>query len=139
MTLWLVPVLVYIFFSDIKHHRIPNSALFFLGLAAFAFSVIEQNPGQCLLGGLSGLAAMLFLKALALKGIGTGDVKLSGVAGLVVGLDSVWAMFVLSWVIAAVAVYVIQHRRTITPQDYFPFGATMCIATMFVVLWQAIV
>ena len=83
---------------DIRHHRIPNVAVYPAILAALAFAFVRPDgPWWSFVGaGLFGAIGLGIVAALG--GMGFGDVKLAGLIGLMTG----WP-FVLGALFVAVA------------------------------------
>lgn len=127
------PALAYIFYSDFTRRRIPNWCLLALTAIAFLVAIIRRNLLESLLGGVICLSVMLIIRLLAKRGIGMGDIKLAGVMGLIVGLDRIWLVIVLSWVLAAGAVLLVNGTKSLKGKT-FPFGCSMSAATALVYL-----
>lgn len=123
--------LSYIFFYDLSWHRIQNWVLLSLSFLAIFYALIRDDLPNALLGGIVCLVAMLVIRLLARRGIGTGDIKMAGVMGLIVGFHLSWVAFILSWVIAAGAV-LITNGTKITKGKTFPLGCSMSLVSAII-------
>lgn len=74
--------------------------------------------------------AMLLIKSFGYP-IASGDIKLAGVAGIMTG-HYAWAVIVLSWVLSAIIVW----RERNPKGKAYPFGCSICVATIGVLIFQ---
>lgn len=133
----LLSVLVFVFFYDIRHLIIPNSAvLALLGITILflGYQYLEGLIGveEILLQVGSGIISGGFFALLWLisrgRWIGLGDAKLVLPLGILVPLSSVFSMVVLSfWIGAGVSLLVIllMHVRGKRFLRFFPHRITM--------------
>jgi prepilin signal peptidase PulO-like enzyme (type II secretory pathway) len=110
--------------SDLERRRIPNRLI----LMALALAVPALLPlprvlwGQALLGGAL-LFALTYVLALVTRGgLGGGDVKLTAVMGLLLGVRAGFVALLAAFLMAGVAslVLLLAHRKG--RQDTIPFG-----------------
>jgi len=143
-----IPALAYI---DFKVHRLPNV----LVLAAFvtacaglvgAFALGDLGLGAIAVGTAVGLGSASFLTGLAIitsGGLGMGDIKWAGVAGLVLGVKSAMvglqALFVVAPFLAVCALPLLWLNHRGAPdvpfsEKPFAYGPYLLAATFIALL-----
>lgn len=142
---YLVALSVVLAFVDAKHRRLPDvltitsypAGIALLGAAA---AFLPNGLGfllHAMLGGAAAVAFYLFLAAISPSGLGWGDVKLSGVAGLYLGWLGARA-FVAGlaggFVLAAVAGIVLIAAGKATRKSQIPFGPFMLAGALTAIL-----
>ncbi len=144
--------------SDWTRWRVPNLLLGVSAVVALLLAIVSPagtGVGNCLLGGLTGLA--LFLPHYLMRGMAAGDVKLLGVVGMYTGP---WMVLEIALVTAlvggvwAVAVLILRRRArsaqasrqdsqmAAMPQSVaavpryqaIPYGVAMAIGTLVVMI-----
>ncbi len=143
--------------SDWTRWRVPNVLLGVSAATALVlavFSPLGIGFGDCLLGGLTGLA--LFLPHYLMRGMAAGDVKLLGVVGMYTGP---WMVLEIALVTAlvgglwAAVVLVLRRRASASPAQpelgiagmpqratgarryqAIPYGVAMAIGTLLVMI-----
>lgn len=124
---------------DLEHKRLPNlltwpSYPIMLGLLALATlgegSLVDL--GRALAGGAAVFGVYLVLHLIYPKGMGYGDVKLSGVLGMVLGWAG-WSAVLVGWyagfLIGAIAGIAMILLRRIGLKGIVPFGPSMILGT----------
>ncbi|PPF54766.1 prepilin signalpeptidase [Clavibacter michiganensis] len=129
------PVLVV---ADLAAHRLPDRATGPAAVAAAALALAAGGPGllvQALMGGLGAVLVLALLQAATAGGLGSGDVKLAGVIGLVLGQLGAaqvalgLAAGTLLGGLAALALLVVDHRRA---PAAIPFGPWLLLGALLV-------
>jgi leader peptidase (prepilin peptidase) / N-methyltransferase len=130
---------------DLRHRLLPNAivlpALGIMALLLTAASALETGWDPLLraaFGGLILFALYLVLAIISPKGMGMGDVKLSGLIGMVVAFQSWHALFTGTFlgfaVGAGVSIGVLASRRGALKSS-IPFGPSMLAGAIIAVLW----
>ncbi|WP_317230594.1 prepilin peptidase, partial [Clavibacter sp. MX14-G9D] len=129
------PVLVV---ADLAAHRLPDRAMGPAAVAAAALALAAGGPGllvQALMGGLGAVLVLALLQAATAGGLGSGDVKLAGVIGLVLGQLGAaqvalgLAAGTLLGGVAALALLVVDRRRA---PAAIPFGPWLLLGALLV-------
>lgn len=137
--LYCLPYLAYI---DIKEKIVPGQILKWMLVVRIAILALEvllydeirmeivlsALGGMCMGGGL-----MLLAYLISRKGIGAGDVKLIAVIGAFVGSSNIYAVLLLSFLIAAIYGITGLICRKIKLKDempFVPFVSTACLIVM---------
>ena len=129
------PVLVV---ADLAAHRLPDRATGPAAVAAAAVALAAGGPGllvQALMGGLGAVLVLALLQAATAGGLGSGDVKLAGVIGLVLGQLGAaqvalgLAAGTLLGGVAALALLVVDRRRA---PAAIPFGPWLLLGALLV-------
>ena len=118
---------------DFEHHRIPN---FITGYLSILFTLIAfacDNFLDSLIGSAEFLTFFGILTLLSKGSLGLGDVKLSGVIGLVVGSVSVMEIIEFS-IFASIfgLVSIFSSRAGISRKARIPFAAPMISACLWI-------
>ncbi len=142
--------------SDWTRWRVPNRLLGVSAATALLLALVAPlgvDAGDCLLGGLTGLA--LFLPHYLMRGMAAGDVKLLAVVGMYTGPWMVLEIALVTMLVGgvwAVAVLVLRKRASATQVAYpkrraagssqraharqryraIPYGVAMAIGALFV-------
>ena len=138
-------MLIVCMFADIKAQIIPNEVNFvgfLIGLCyAYYKMCIDVALGlDCIAGMLTGGIIFLLIAGFAIiaykkEGMGGGDVKLMGMLGLFFGFANIIQIFVLSFIVGAVASIILLATKIKKMDEYIAFGPYIVIAayiTMFV-------
>lgn len=134
-SLTLAPVLIALTTIDIATFRLPDPLtllLLVLGVAVTAFNGSEAvlwNLIAAAIGFLSLVAvAALYWRIRGRAGLGLGDAKLYGAAGMWVGLEGLASVLLLACLSALVAIATaLLNERRITTTTPFPFGPFLCL------------
>jgi leader peptidase (prepilin peptidase) / N-methyltransferase len=148
-------ILILILLIDLKHYIIPdqlNIALVVLGVVNMALEGAYNKFGPIegsflghhallfgfrdnvfvnhLFGALVGLVFFGLIVALSRgRAMGMGDVKLAGALGLLFGWPDIGLIIVFSYIIGALAAFVIMAKYRKTMKDAVPFGPFITAAT----------
>lgn len=131
--LFLVLLLLFAAFTDIRYRRIPNSLILIGAVVALSLSVFHiglVSPLQAVLGALVGL--IFFGIPYAMGKLGAGDVKLLAVVGLFLGpaLTAAAAIYsMLSGGVLAVGCVICRTKDV-------PYGVAIAIGTIILLLTQ---
>ncbi len=131
-------ILLIIFFFDLRYYIIPDWLVIPGAIVAFlgGFFVLKLSILNLVFGLLIGggffLLLMLFTKG---KGMGMGDVKLGGFAGLILGFPQIvlalFFTFVLGGLMASVLLLTGKKKR----KDLIPFAPFFVIAILLVIFF----
>lgn len=124
-------VFICVFFIDLEHRIIfDRFQLMLLALAAASIFFDERAWYSHVIGGAAGfgvffLIALGFEKLRGVEGLGGGDIKLAGVAGLLLG----WEKFLLAMLVATVPAAIIMAAlsRGNDEQRQFPFAPFLVV------------
>jgi leader peptidase (prepilin peptidase)/N-methyltransferase len=123
--------------TDLMAFRVPNVITYpAAGGALLAAALMPHgNPTEALIGGALGAGLLLAIALISRGGLGLGDVKLAGFAGLALGGPLILpALMITSLAGGLAAAYLaLRVRRRSHPMPYAPFIAGGAIA---VLLWQ---
>ena len=130
----LAPLLIALTAIDISTFRLPDPLtllVFVLGVAVAALTDIaslQWNLIAAVLGSVSLLAiSFVYQRVRGQAGLGLGDAKLYGAAGMWVGLDGLASVLLLACLSALVAVAVaFVNGRQIASTTPLPFGPFLC-------------
>jgi len=138
-----ISILIMVAFIDIDHRYIPDRfVLIGLALGAGSLFIPMISWQDSLFGGLIGGGSLLLMDlsgrlVFKKEGMGFGDVKLMGMAGLFLGVQrTIVSLLAAVWVAAVVGI-VILHRRKEGKEEtdhYMPFGpflAAGCALSIF--------
>ena len=123
--------------TDLMAFRVPNVITYpAAGGALLAAALMPHGkPTEALIGGAVGAGLLLGIALISRGGLGLGDVKLAGFAGLALGGPLILpALMITSLAGGLVAAYLaFRVRRRSHPMPYAPFIAGGALA---VLLWQ---
>ena len=136
----LAAVLLAVFFIDLDHLLIPDSANAALAVVGLGTALLQRS----LLGALEGAAIGLALfgaiyAATRGAGMGLGDVKLAGALGLFLGFPASLAAFVASFVIGTILTLPVLFMKKRGRRDALPFGPFIAIAALLTASAPALV
>lgn len=128
----LFVLLLFLAISDFRQNRLPNAALLLLFIIGIAWAFENGKLDEALLAAALGFIIFYLIKVLfqhfrGKNGLGMGDVKLFGVAGLWVGITGLfWVLLVGS--LGTLIYTSIRHfiYKDITSDTKLPFGAFLC-------------
>ncbi|MCR5187070.1 MAG: A24 family peptidase [Clostridia bacterium] len=143
----LVPMLLLVFFIDVKHRIIPNRlnlTIFEIGLViTFIYGISYVNKARdYILGMLLGAGIFLAITALGKiisgkESMGFGDVKFMGAVGLFYGINGILDISLGAFFFGAIAsIFILIYRFVIikSKDEYISFGpflSTTALACMF--------
>ncbi len=135
-----ISILVVVSFIDIDHRYIPDRfVLIGLVLAGLSFFIPRITWQDALTGGMIGGGSLLLMDLsgrllFKKEGMGFGDVKLMGMAGLFLGVSrTIVSLLSAVWVAAIVGIVVLRKRKP-DADHYMPFGpflAVGCVLSIF--------
>jgi leader peptidase (prepilin peptidase)/N-methyltransferase len=138
----LLTVLVYlcvleiITVVDLRENIIPNVVVYPAMVIALVFAPFA-GPGllMAFLGGLAGFVILLIPALVYRKGMGLGDVKLTGFIGLAVGLKLVFVAIFIAIVVGALFGLALIALKRKQMKEGIPFGPFLSFGTMIAMLW----
>ena len=135
--LLLVSMLMIIFVADIKYMLIPNKVLlFFLPLLIVMRLVQPLDPWfSPITGAIAGLIITAIIILFSKGGMGTGDMKLFGVLGIVLGLKGILLVFFLSTIIGAIVGSLLLLFKIIDRKQPIPFGPYIVVGALISYFW----
>ena len=123
--------------TDLMAFRVPNVITYpAAGGALLAAALMPHgNPTEALIGGALGAGLLLAIALISRGGLGLGDVKLAGFAGLALGGPLILPALMITTIAGglAAAYLALRVRRRSHPMPYAPFIAGGALA---VLLWQ---
>ncbi len=123
--------------TDLMAFRVPNVITYpAAGGALLAAALMPHgNPTEALIGGALGAGLLLAIALISRGGLGLGDVKLAGFAGLALGGPLILPALMITTLAGglAAAYLALRVRRRSHPMPYAPFIAGGALA---VLLWQ---
>ncbi|SES36078.1 prepilin peptidase [Actinokineospora terrae] len=143
---YLTAVLVPLVMIDLAEQRLPGAVVLpsylVLATAFGADAVLESSYDQLLrsVTGMAVLAAAYLGLALAVGGLGAGDVKLAGLLGLALGWWSWTALFTgtfLGWLLAAIVRIALRATGRVKSDDPMPLGPFLALGAVATVLLSA--
>jgi leader peptidase (prepilin peptidase)/N-methyltransferase len=123
--------------TDLMAFRVPNVITYPAAVGAVLAAVLmpHGNLKEALIGGAVGAGLLLVIALISRGGLGLGDVKLAGFAGLALGgpliLPALMITTFAGGLVAAYLVLRLRHRHH--PMPYAPFIAAGALALL---LWQ---
>lgn len=126
-------------YVDLHERIIPNELVLF-GLAAGVILMLvapypEKSWLQALTGGAAGFGLLLVLALLVPGGMGMGDVKLSAVLGLFLGLTWVGMGMVFSFLAGGLISGILLALRRVGRKSHIPFGPFLSLGHIITVLY----
>lgn len=143
---YLAAVLVPLAVVDLAEQRLPGVVVLpsylVLGVAFAVDAVLRANYDNLLrsVAGMVVLAAVYLGLALAVGGLGAGDVKLAGLLGLALGWWSWMALFTgtfLGWLLAAVVRVALRTTGRVERDDPMPLGPFLALGAVATVVLSA--
>lgn len=126
-------------FVDLHERIIPNELVLF-GLAAGLVVMLvapypEKSWLQAVGGGAAGFGFLLLLALLVPGGMGMGDVKLSAVLGLFLGINWIGMGMIFSFLLGGLVSGVLLLVRRVKGKSHIPFGPFLSLGHVIVVLF----
>jgi len=138
----LLMILLVTSFIDLEYMKIPNPVVIFGGLA-FLLIITLFNPNRLIDGLISGSIAGFLMLALSLAGkvvfkkdaVGFGDVKLTAMTGLCLGLSSLLLDLFLSFFLSATIGIIFILLKKIRIDKRLPFAPFLTGGTFITLVW----
>ncbi len=132
--LFFIGVLIFLAFYDLKYRIIPNKVVYPTVIITLILILLspEISVWMALLSA-SVLGLLLLIPAILLKNIGTGDVKLAFVIGLMTGFpEGIIALFggIFLGGLAAIFLVLLKIKSVKDEMPYAPFLASGAIAIL---------
>ncbi|GLO64950.1 MULTISPECIES: A24 family peptidase [Oceanobacillus] len=129
ISLLLVSLLIIISITDFMYMVIPNKLLlFFLPTFIISRILLPLDPWWSMFAGAAIGFSIIFLIIIISKGgMGAGDMKLLGLAGLVLGYKNIILAFFLACVIGSVISIFLLSIHLIRRNKPFPFGPFIAV------------
>jgi prepilin signal peptidase PulO-like enzyme (type II secretory pathway) len=126
-------------FADLHERIIPNEVVLF-GLAAGLLMMLaapypEKSWMQAMSGGAAGFGFLLLLAVLVPGGMGMGDVKLSAVLGLFLGLNYIGMAMIFSFLLGGLVSAVLLVMRAVGRKQHIPFGPFLSLGAYITLLY----
>lgn len=129
-------------FIDLEYMKIPNPIVIFGGLT-FLLIIVLFNPNRLIDGLISGLVAGFLMLVLSLAGkvvfkkdaVGFGDVKLTAMTGLCLGLSSLLLDLFLSFFLSAGIGIVLIMLKKVRIDERLPFAPFLASGTFITLIW----
>lgn len=122
---------------DVEHQLIPNRLVYPTGAIALAAAFLAPHQGflRPLGAAVAGLGFLWLIALLWPGGIGMGDAKLAGLAGLVVGLPGVFLALWLAFVLGGLCGGVLLLAGRKSRKDTLPFGLFLAVGVLVTMLY----
>jgi leader peptidase (prepilin peptidase)/N-methyltransferase len=122
---------------DLETGIIPNVIVYPASLIAIFISSFIPSIGilNAFAGGGVGLAIFLTIAVISRGGMGTGDVKMAALIGLVTGFPLVLVDLLLAVVMGGLTAALLLLLRLKKAKEGIPFGPFLSLATMITLLW----
>jgi leader peptidase (prepilin peptidase)/N-methyltransferase len=135
--LFLAGVLIAAAFIDLEHYLIPNRLVLagLAGVVILGFAARDVDLWSALAGGAAGAGFWAVVAVISKGGVGGGDVKLSGVAGLFVGWPSIALALFLTVAAGGLAAIVLLLLRIKGRKDPVPLAPFIAAGTLAAILW----
>ncbi len=119
---------------DLEHRRVLNVMLGPAVIVAMVASLAPGLPGprSALLGGAVGLAAFLVLAFIGRGALGSGDVKLAGVIGVMTGYPAVVPALALGVTLGGVAALTLLVTRSAGPKSYMAYAPYLAVGALVI-------
>lgn len=117
---------------DLDHHVLPNRIvvpLAVFGVAAGAVLAASELP-ELLIAGAGAFAVLLVIALVQPRGMGMGDVKLAGAAGLFLGLSVVPALLLAFLAGSVVGLAMIARHGAAARKQGIPFGPFLALGSL---------
>ncbi|BAC12573.1 leader peptide processing enzyme (late competence protein) [Oceanobacillus iheyensis HTE831] len=132
ISLLLTSLLVIICISDFIYMVIPNKLLlFFLPIFIILRLLLPLDPWWSMFTGAAiGFGIIFLIILISRGGMGAGDMKLLGLAGIVLGVEKIILAFFLACIIGSVISIVLLSVHLIQRNKPFPFGPFIAIGIL---------
>ncbi|MBI2616824.1 prepilin peptidase [Candidatus Gottesmanbacteria bacterium] len=135
----LISCFIVIFVTDLKYTLIPDEVIILSGIAAFIL-IGGSGDGRAIWENLvsGGIFSLIFFFLFFItrgKGMGFGDVKLSFVLGLILGLPRIIIAFYLSFLTGAIVSLILLLQGKKKLKSTIPFGPFLVVGTVIAYVW----
>tara|TARA_Y100000590_G_scaffold467965_1_gene648793 strand:+ start:512 stop:952 length:441 start_codon:yes stop_codon:yes gene_type:complete len=134
--------------TDFKEFIIPNTITYPIIILGIVINILNVNPFEVnlldsLIAGILSaflffIISRIFLIVRKKEGLGKGDVKLIGMIGFWVGLQSTLIIIIISSLVGALFGFIMIGFKKLKIVDYLPYGCFISMAAGFVIyidLW----
>lgn len=137
ISLFYAALFIIIIVIDFEHQLILNKVVYPALPIALAFSFFwpDLGIGKSILGGLTGFAVMLALYFIFQGGFGEGDIKLTGLLGLITGFPMIGTCLLLGVVSGGAAATVLLVSGLRGRREAIPFGPFLAGGAFVTLLW----
>ncbi len=121
---------------DLEHQLLPNRIvvpLAVFGVAAGAVLATSELP-ELLIAGAGAFAALLVIALVQPRGMGMGDVKLAGAAGLFLGLSIVPALLLAFLAGSVVGLAMMARHGAAARKQGIPFGPFLALGSLLALI-----
>jgi len=126
--------LLVIAWVDLKTSLIPNLLLLIVVMIVLPMVIMEESLLSGIVGGCVGFGVVSGLFFLAPDKVGAGDVKLTGIIGLMVGYPMVFLSLLLTGIIGCLAIASLVAFKRIKVSGSIPYAPFLCSGAI-IVLW----
>lgn len=117
---------------DARTMRLPDSLVLMVALFALLDIIVEQKAdGEGILMGLIPAALLFLVRLISRGGVGLGDIKLTGAAGLLLG----WPLILPALILAVILAVPEALVRLIRGVKKFSFGPYLCMGFTLALLY----
>jgi prepilin signal peptidase PulO-like enzyme (type II secretory pathway) len=128
-------ILVVVTRTDLEHRLIPDKVVLPGAVAVLALRTIDDPSVEWILSALA-VSLALFLVVLAYpRGLGMGDVKLSGLLGAGLGISVIVAMFVGFFVAFVPAAVLFARHGRAARKSAIPLGPFLALGGVIALFW----
>ncbi len=131
-------VLLLVFVIDIEHRLVLNLILAPTAIAALLASIWlpGMSPKSSVLGGLIGLGLFLLIAVIGRGAMGTGDIKLAGVIGLITGYPLVLKALLIGIILGGLGTLILLIGKRVTLRSYLPYAPWLVGGALFVMFFD---
>lgn len=149
---WALPAYLVLFAGlvalsgiDLDHHRLPNKVLYPTLFAMAPLFVLAaalddrwDDLARAAVGGVAAFVVFFVIHLVSPRGMGFGDVRLSGVLGAALGwlsLAHVYLGLLIGFVLASVVGLTLIALKITSRKDRVPFGPFLAAGAVVATLW----
>jgi leader peptidase (prepilin peptidase)/N-methyltransferase len=141
-------ILIVVFVIDLEHLLVLDKIVYPGMVLALIFSVFRTEIGElspllpeygivsALTGGILGLAFMSVPYILYRRGMGTGDLKLAALSGLMTGFPLVIIAILISWIMGGIVASILLLFKIKGRRDAIPAAIFLSTSTLIVLVWN---
>lgn len=129
----LISTLLLIFVIDLKTQIIPdelNGFLAAIGIAGFLLSPSMASGLNSIIGAIGGGGFLLLLAIITKGAIGGGDIKMMFSLGLIFGMGGIFAINLMSFLMAAFVSIILMAAKRKGMKDFIPLGPSIVFASV---------
>ncbi|MCH7998423.1 MAG: prepilin peptidase [Chloroflexi bacterium] len=130
-------VFLALIFTDLERRLIPNRVVYpsLLLAAAFSWAWPDRSVLEIFSGGATALILTSVMFIVGRGALGLGDVKMSILMGLVVGLPSVIVGILIGTLAAGAFILPLMILRVLNRRDYIAYGPFIAIGAVVALFW----